>query len=59
MNLNTILLWLFLAWVAIAVADMWFDFISGATFIKLTVTIGLLMVGALGLWISKHRSADD
>jgi len=58
MNLNAILLWLFLAWVALAVVDMWIDLVSGATFVKITVTIGLLMAGAVGVWIAK-RSTDD
>ena len=46
---------LFVVWVLIVIFDMWFDIISWEVFIKLTVTLGLLAVVALGIALFKRE----
>lgn len=52
-------MWLFIAWVGLAIVDMWFDVIDTATFIKLSITIGLLMIIGFGVSIALRRDADE
>lgn len=46
-------------WVVLAILDMWFDIMSWAVFIKLTVTLGLLAVVALIIAIAKREYIDE
>jgi len=50
---------LFVAWVLIVIIDMWFDIISWAVFIKLSVTLGLLAVVALGIALARREYVDE
>ena len=50
---------LFVVWVLIVIFDMWFDIISWEVFIKLTVTLGLLAVVALGIALAKREYVDE
>jgi len=47
--ISNICLALFIAWGLIAIVDVWFDIVSTAVFYKLSVTLGLLLVIALGI----------
>lgn len=46
-------------WVLIAILDMWFDVISWAVFIKLTITMGLLMVVALAIALVRRKYVEE
>jgi hypothetical protein len=50
---------LLIFWVLVAILDMWFDVVSWAVFIKLTITLGLLMVLALAVALIKREYVDD
>ena len=56
---SIISLGLLVFWVLIAIVDMWFNIISWATFIKLTVTLGLLAVVAIGIALAKREYVDE
>lgn len=55
---RTFSLWLLIAWVGLAIVDMWFDVVDAATFMKLSVTIGLLMIIAFGVSLAQRNEAD-
>ena len=46
-------------WVLMAIADMWFDIMSGEVFIKLTVTLGLIAVLVLGIALVRREYMDE
>ena len=46
-------------WVLIAILDMWFDVISWAVFIKLTITMVLLMVVALAIALVRREYVEE
>ena len=50
---------LFVLWVLIIILDMWFDIISWEIFIKLTITLGLLAVVALGIALARREYLDE
>ncbi|MEO0369214.1 MAG: hypothetical protein AAF197_10580, partial [Pseudomonadota bacterium] len=50
---------LLIAWVFIAIVDMWFDIVSGAIFIKVTITFGLLMVLALAIALARREYMQE
>ena len=52
-------LWLLIAWVGLAIVDMWFDVIATSTFIKLSITIGLIMIIVVGISIAQRNAADE
>lgn len=56
--MKNITLWVFVAWVLLAIADIWFDLISGSLFWKLTVTLGLIWCLAfiIKIVLSNNRS---
>lgn len=56
---SIITLGLLVAWVLLAIVDMWFDVVSWAVFIKLTITLALLAVVALVIAIAKREYVDD
>ncbi len=50
---------LFVLWVMIVIIDMWFDVISWEIFIKLTITLGLLAIVALGIALARREYVDE
>lgn len=54
-----ICIFLLVVWVLLAILDMWFDVIGMATFIKVTVTFGLIMVLALAVALAKREYVED
>lgn len=50
---------LLVIWTLIAIVDMWFNIIATTTFIKLTVTFGLLMVVALAIALARREYVDE
>ena len=52
-------LWLLIAWVGLAIVDMWFDVIATSTFIKLSITIGLIMIIVVGISIAQRNAEDE
>ena len=46
---------LFVAWVLLAIIDMWFDIVSWEVFIKATITLGLLAILGLIVAIAKRK----
>jgi len=56
-SISTIVL--LVAWVLLAIIDMWFDIISWPVFIKLTLTLALLGVVVLVIALVKREYIDD
>lgn len=56
---SIISLGLFVFWVLIVIVDMWFNIISWEIFVKLTVTLGLLVVVALGIALAWREYVDE
>lgn len=56
---SIICLALLIVWVLVAIVDMWLDLISWAMFVKLTITLGLLMVVALAVALAKREYAQE
>ena len=54
-----ICIFLLVVWVLLAILDMWFGVIGMATFIKVTVTFGLIMVLALAVALAKREYVED
>ncbi len=50
---------LLILWVLVAIVDMWFDIVSWAVFVKLTITLGLLMVVALAVALVKREYVQE
>jgi hypothetical protein len=56
---------IFVAWVFMALLELWFDILSGEMFWKLTVTAGALFIVVLGIslvvreYISEKKMKDD
>jgi hypothetical protein len=56
---------IFVAWVIIALLQLWFDLLSGEIFLKLTLTAGALFVVVLGVslvvreYIDEKKMKDD
>jgi len=55
---SSVTLWLFLAWVALVITDMWFDVVSTEVFLKISVTLGLVMVVAVCVKLSRSKHDD-
>ena len=56
---SIICLSLLVLWVLIAILDMWVDIMPWSVFIKLTITLGLLAVVALGISLAKREYIDE
>jgi len=52
---SIITLVLFVVWVLLAIADLWFDIVSWAVFIKITMTLALLIVLSVIISITKRE----
>ena len=50
---------LFVLWVLFAIIDMWFDIFSWDVFVKLTVTLGLIAVVALGIALARREYMEE
>jgi hypothetical protein len=50
---------LLIAWVVMAIIDIWFDIVSWAIFIKASITLGLLAVLALCIAIAKPEYIEE
>ncbi|MFT7528351.1 MAG: hypothetical protein ACI9LY_003512 [Arenicella sp.] len=50
---------LLVAWVAMAIVDLWFDIVPWAIFMKVSITLGLLAVLALGIAIAKREYIEE
>jgi hypothetical protein len=51
---------LLVAWVAMMVIiDLWFDIVRWAIFMKVSITLGLLAVLALGIAIAKREHIEE
>lgn len=46
-------------WVLLAILDMWFDVVSTETFIKLTVTLGLVAILVLVVALVRREYVDE
>lgn len=58
MKTPQITLWVFIIWVLIAIVDMWFDIVTGATLIKVTLTLLLLLIVFAIIEISRKSGRD-
>jgi len=61
---SIITLVLFIVWLLLAIADLWFDIVPWAMFVKITLTFGLLIVLAMVISLTRReikpdRSKDD
>lgn len=61
---SIITLVLFIVWLLLAIADLWFDIVPWAMFVKITLTFGLLIVLAMVISLTRReikpdRSNDD
>lgn len=56
---------IFVAWVIMALLELWFDILSGEMFLKLTITAGALFIVVLGIslvvreYIIEKKMKDD
>jgi hypothetical protein len=50
---------LLVAWVAMVIIDLWFDIVHWAIFMKVSITLGLLAVLALGIAIAKREHIEE
>jgi hypothetical protein len=50
---------LLVAWVAMVIIDLWFDIVHWAIFMKVSITLGLLAVLALGIAIAKREYIEE
>ena len=48
-----------IVWALLAIVDMWFDIVSWSTFIKITLTLGLLAIVAVGVALAKREYMDE
>lgn len=62
---SIITLALFIVWVLLAIADLWFDIVPWAVFVKITLTFGLLIILSMVVSLTKRemrsprKSEDD
>lgn len=50
---------IFVAWVLMALLQLWFDILSGVLFWKLTITAGALFVVVLGISLVYREYLED
>jgi hypothetical protein len=50
---------LLVAWMAMAIIDLWFDIVHWTIFMKVSITLGLLAVLALGIAIAKREYIEE
>ncbi|MGR9085695.1 MAG: hypothetical protein ACU841_01300 [Gammaproteobacteria bacterium] len=50
---------IFVAWVVVALLQLWFDIVSGVLFWKLTITAGALFVVVLGISLVYREYLED
>jgi hypothetical protein len=50
---------LLVTWAAMAIIDIWLDIVPWAIFIKVSITLGLLAVLALGIAIAKPEYIEE
>ncbi|MEC4748678.1 hypothetical protein [Methylomicrobium sp. Wu6] len=50
---------IFVAWVFVALLQLWFDLLSGEIFWKLTVTAGALFVVVLGVSLVRREYIEE
>ena len=56
---SIITLALFLAWILLAIADLWFDIVPWSVFVKITLTFGLLIILAMIISVTKREIKTD
>ena len=56
---STICIALLVIWTLVAIADMWFNVISTAVFIKMTITFGLIAVVALAVALARREYVEE
>lgn len=60
MKMATIItLGLFIVWLLLAIADLWFDIVPWAFFVKITLTFALLIVLSMVISIAKRKMTND
>jgi len=56
---SIITLALFIVWVLLAIADLWFDIVPWSVFVKITLTFGLLIILSMVISLTRREIKSD